>query len=225
MLRSRARRNPLTLALLGFISAALVFVTVVQVRSQAEVERSLTGRDPTSLAFLIDDLHSANDALAGEVARTQEDADVLRRTGGGSAAAELSGEIKRLQVIAGLAPARGPGVIISIDASLQAIDLQDALNNLRIAGGEAFTVNGLRIVSGTPIADQSGHVVVAGRVERSPWTFVAIGDPQQLAATADLMTRTLQSDPRVRLATWRSDAELTISAVVQQRPFVYGSPG
>lgn len=226
MLRSGSRRSsPVSLALLGLLAAALAFVVVVQVRSEAEVERSPSGRDSTTLAFLIDDLHSANDALAAEVDRSQTQQDSLRHASAGGAAAEISTELKQIEVLEGLAPARGPGIVISIDANLQAIDLQDALNNLRISGAEALTVNGQRVVTSTPIYDQAGRVIVGTRPQKSPWTFVAIGDPQQLAAAADLMTRTLQSDPRVRLATWRSDADVTISAVLTQRPLVYGTPG
>ena len=226
MLSNRsARSSPVSVLLVGVLSAVLVFVVVVQVRSQAAVERSLAGRDATTLAFLIDDLHSSNDALATEVGRSQGQEDALRHGGGSSASAEIAAEIKQLEVIDGYAPARGPGVIISIEASLQAIDLQDALNNLRMSGAEALTVNGRRVVTGTPIADHAGSVLVGGKAEGSPWTFVAVGDPQQLAGAADLMTRTLQSDPRVKLATWRSDSELTISAVLTLRPYVYGTPG
>src|SRR5260370_17972368 len=50
------------------IALLVALVATVQIRSQAEVERSLVGTDPTSLAFLIDDLHRANDSLDTEKA-------------------------------------------------------------------------------------------------------------------------------------------------------------
>ena len=43
------------------IALIVALVATVQIRSQAEVERSFAGTDPTSLAFLIDDLNRAND--------------------------------------------------------------------------------------------------------------------------------------------------------------------
>lgn len=220
----RRRRSPFTAALVGVLSAVVVFVVVIQVRSQAEVERTLSAEDPTTLAFLIDDLHSANDALSAEVTRIEGQVAALRKGGGSGAHAELSSEVKEMQVITGQVPVHGPAVVISIDASLSAIDLEDALNNLRISGAEALTVNGRRVTAATPIVSQGGHVVVAGAPEGRPWTIVAIGDPQQLASAAELMTKTLQSDPRVTLASWHAEADVTISAVVPQRPFVYGSP-
>ena len=221
----RRRRSPFTAALVGLLSAVVVFVVVIQVRSQAEVERTLTNQDPTTLAFLIDDLHSANDALASELTRIEALADTLRKGGGGGAHTELSSEITQMQAIAGLVPVHGPGVVVSIDATLTPIDLEDALNNLRISGAEALSVNGRRVVTSTPIVEQGGRVVIGGKPESRPWTIVAIGDPEQLASAAELMTKTLQSDPRVTLAAWRAEADVAISAVIPQRPFVYGSPG
>ena len=222
----RARPSPRLpiYVLVGLIAAALAFVTAVQVRSQAAVERSLSGQDPTSLAFLIDDLHTANDSLTGEVARLETQRDALRGAGAGPGTA-LKSEIGQLELVEGLVPAHGPGVVISIDARLQALDLEDALNNLRISGAEAITVDGRRVVTSSALADLGGQVAIDGRPVSAPWTIVAIGNPDQLASAADAMTRSLKSDPRVSYAGWRSEADLRISAVLAERPLVYGSPG
>ncbi len=223
-MRPRRRASPFIAGLVGLLSALVAFVVVIQVRSQAEVERTLAAEDPTTLAFLIDDLHDANDALAAEVTRIEGQQEALRRSGGSGAHAELANEVKQMELIDGLVAARGPGVSVSVDAPLTAVDLEDALNNLRISGAEALAVNGRRVLTSTPIVDQGGHVLVGGRAESGPWTILAVGDPQQLASAAELMTKTLQSDPRVRVASWHAEADLTISAVVPERPFVYGSP-
>src|SRR2546430_10269951 len=50
------------------IALLVALVATIQIRSEAEVERSLVGVDATSLAFLIDDLHRANDLLSVEKA-------------------------------------------------------------------------------------------------------------------------------------------------------------
>ena len=64
MLHSQRRRSRFGGALVGLLSLVIVFVVVIQVRSQAEVERTLANEDPATLAFVINDLHGANDALA-----------------------------------------------------------------------------------------------------------------------------------------------------------------
>lgn len=225
MLHSQRRRSRFGGALVGLLSLVIVFVVVIQVRSQAEVERTLANEDPATLAFVINDLHGANDALAAEVTRIASQQAALKNSGGSGAHDELANEIKQMELVDGLVPARGPGVIISIDAQLSAIDLEDTVNNLRLSGAEALAINGRRLVSGTPIVEQGGRVLIGGKAASRPWSVVAIGDPQQLASAADLMVRTLQSGGAVTSATWRADPDVTISAVVPQRPFVYGSPG
>src|SRR3989442_499702 len=67
------------------IALLVALVATVQIRSQAEVEKSLVGTDTTTLAFLLDDLHRANDALSAETADLQQRKAALQ-SGGSSAA-------------------------------------------------------------------------------------------------------------------------------------------
>jgi len=214
----RLARAPLVLGLVVMVVSALA---VIQVRSQVEVARSLDTQDNTSIAFVIDDLHRANDALALEAQGLAERRDSLQR-GGQSATVALTDEAARLRLAEGLDPARGPGVTIVVDAALTEIDLQDAVNNLRLAGAEVVSVGGRRVVTGTAISQSGGVMSIDGVAVRGPWQFAAIGDPATLGAAANEMTRTLRADPRVRSASYRSEPDLLISAVLRQRPFVYG---
>src|SRR5205823_13558641 len=121
------------------IALLVAMVATVQIRSQAEVERSLVGVDATSLAFLIDDLHRANDSLSVEKSDLMQRRKTLQSGGGGVADQVLTDEAIRLRAVEGLIPVRGPGIVMTIDASgLTALDLQDALNNLAGGGGEAI---------------------------------------------------------------------------------------
>ncbi len=207
--------------IVGVVVLLVTALTVIQVRSQAEVARSLEGQDNTSLAFLIDDLHRSNDQLAQEELTLAAQRDVLR--GGGTAAADtqLTAEAKRLRIVEGLDPVTGPGVTITVDAALNEVDLQDAVNNLRLGGAEAVTVSGHRVVMGSVIRRSGGILSIDGEEVHGPWLFEAIGDPAQLASAANQMTRTLRADPRVRSAGYQASAELSLAAVVRPRPFVY----
>jgi uncharacterized protein YlxW (UPF0749 family) len=212
------RRAPV---IVGVVVLLVTALTVIQVRSQAEVARSLVGQDNTSLAFLIDDLHRSNDQLAQEELRLSAQRDVLRGGGTVVADAQLTAEVKRLRIIEGLDPVSGPGVTITIDAALNEIDLQDAVNNLRMGGAEAVTVAGHRVVMGSVIQRSAGGISIDGEPVHGPWLLEAIGDPAQLAAAADQMTRTLRADPRVRNADYQASATLSLAAVLRPRPFVY----
>jgi uncharacterized protein YlxW (UPF0749 family) len=222
--RSSAPRAPSTRAISVWLIALIVaLIATVQIRSQAEVERSFTGTDTASLAFLIDNLHRSNDSLLAETA----DLTQLRLTllSGGDTAADqvLADEANRLRAAEGLVPVHGPGVVLVVNAvGLQALDLQDALNNLAAGGAEAIAVNDRRFVLGVPVEQTSGGVTVGGVLVPAPWTISAIGDANRLAQAADVMTQQMRADRRVRQATYRVEADVVIRAVVIERPFVYG---
>src|SRR5438093_1340157 len=165
------------------IALLVALVATVQIRSEAEVERSLVGVDATSLAFLIDDLHRANDSLSVEKADLTQRRATLQSGGGGAADQVLTDEAVRLRALEGLIPVHGPGVVVVIDASgLTALDLEDALNNLAAAGAEAIEVNDRRVVTGVPIAETGGGVAIDGVVVVPPWKISVIGNARPRSA-------------------------------------------
>jgi uncharacterized protein YlxW (UPF0749 family) len=204
------------------IALLVALVATVQIRSQAEVERSFAGADTAALAFLIDNLHRANDSLRAEIADlTQRQAKL--QSGSDSAADQvLTDEANRLRAAEGLVPVHGPGVVLVVNAvGLQAIDLQDLVNNLAVGGAEAIAVNDRRVVVGVPVEQASGAVTIGGVTVPPPWTISAIGDANRLAQAADVMTQQMRTDRRVRQATYRVEADVVIRAVVSPRAFVY----
>ena len=204
------------------IALLVALVATVQIRSQAEVERSFVGTDTASLAFLIDNLHRANDSLQAETIDLTQQVAKLQSGGDNAADQVLADEASRLRAAEGLVPVHGPGVVVVVDAAgLGALDLQDALNNLGVGGAEALAVNDRRVVVGVPIEQTQGGVTIAGVLVPAPWTISAIGDANRLAQAADLMTQQMRADRRVRQATYRVEADVVIRAVVSERPFVY----
>ena len=219
-----ARRRSGRAIEIWLIALLVALVATVQIRSQAEVERSLVGTDTTTLAFLIDDLHRANDALSAETADLTQRKTSLQSGGSSAADQELAAEADRLRAIEGLIPVHGPGMVMVVDASgLQALDLQDALNNLAAAGAEAIAVNDHRVAVGVPILQTPSGVTIDGTPVTPPWTLSVIGDVNRLAIAADLMTQQMRADRRVRTATYQVRADVAIESVVTSRPFVYGN--
>jgi uncharacterized protein YlxW (UPF0749 family) len=204
------------------LALLVALVATIQIRSQAEVERTLVGVDSTSLAFLIDDLHRANDSLSVETSDLAQRKAALQSGSSSAADQALTDEALRLRELEGLAPVQGPGIVITIDANgLQALDLQDALNNLRAAGAEAIDVNDRRVVVGVPVEQAPGGVAVGGVLVVPPWNISVIGDQSRLAEVAKLMTQQLSANRRVLQATYRTDPGVVIRSVVNERPFVY----
>ena len=208
------RRNRATGISVWLIALLVALVATIQIRSEVEVQRSLVGTDPTSLAFLIDDLHRANDSLDAEKTDLTSKRAQLQSGQSGAADQVLTTEAEQLRVIEGLVPVHGPGVVLEIDATgLSTLDLQDALNNLFAGGAEAIDVNGSRIVMGVPVSAVS-----------SPLTISAIGDVTRLGLVAGLMTKQLRADRRVRNASYRAESDIVIRSTVSAKPFVYAIP-
>ena len=204
------------------IALLVALVATVQIRSEAEVERSLVGIDSTSLAFLIDDLHRANESLDAEKAALVRLRAQLQSGQSGAADQVLTEESNRLRALEGQIPVHGPGIVIVIDAGgLTALDLQDALNNLSAGGAEEIDVNNRRVVTGVSVSQTSAGVAIDGVVVVPPWTLSVIGDATRLAEVADLMTQQLRADRRVREASYRVEANIVIRSVVSPKPFVY----
>src|ERR1700730_1266993 len=218
------RRRPGRAIEIWLIALLVALVATVQIRSQAEVERSLVGTDTTTLAFLIDDLHRTNDALSAETADLAQRKTSLQSGGSSAADQELAAEANRLRAIEGLVPVHGPGLVMVVDASgLQALDLQDALNNLAAAGAEAIGVNDHRVAVGVPILQTTSGVTIDGAAVTPPWTISVIGDANRLSIAADLMTQQMRADRRVRPATYRVQADVAIQSVITARPYVYAN--
>ena len=208
------RRNRATGISVWVIALVVALVATIQIRSEVEVQRSLVGTDPTSLAFLIDDLHQANDSLAAEKSDLVSRRAQLESGQVGAADEELAAEAQRLRMLEGLIPVHGPGVVMEIDAAgLTVLDVQDAINNLFAGGAEAIDVNGSRMVMGVPVVAVS-----------TPLTITAIGDPTRLGLVADLMTQQLRGDRRVRSASYRAESDVVIQSTVSAKPFVYAVP-
>jgi uncharacterized protein YlxW (UPF0749 family) len=222
MSRRRIRATGISVWLIALLVA---LVATIQIRSEVEVQRSLVGLDPTSLAFLIDDLHRANDALDAEKTNLKSQRTQLESGQSGAADQVLSSEADQLRAVEGLVPVHGPGVVLEIDASgLTVLDLQDALNNLNSGGAEALDVNDNRVVMGAATSQNGSSVAINGVAITPPWTISVIGDPTRLGIVADLMTQQLRADRRVRRASYRVESDIVIRSVISEKPFVYAVP-
>jgi uncharacterized protein YlxW (UPF0749 family) len=217
--RRRARATGISVWIIALLVA---LVATIQIRSEVEVARALVGVDPTSLAFLIDDLHRANESLDAEKTELERRRTALQSGETTTIDQILTEESNRMRAIEGEVPVQGPGIVMVIDATgLTALDLQDALNNLTAGGAEAIDVNNHRVVTGVPVAQTGGGATVDGVIVTPPWTISAIGDANRLAEVADLMTHQLRADRRVRQVSYRVDANIVIRSVVSAKPFVY----
>ena len=208
----------------SLIGLALGFLVVLQLRSQAAVARTLASQDNTSVALLINDLNRANNQLIQQAAALSQQETQLRQalTAGGADAQAISKELQTLREVNGTTPVHGPGLQIRILGSLMDFELQDLLNSLRAAGGEAFSLNGRRMISSTSIVSRGNSLLIGGQAVSAPLVLSVIGDPEQLEPAADLSASSLQTRVQVDI---QRKSDLTISEVINARPLIYAQLG
>jgi uncharacterized protein YlxW (UPF0749 family) len=106
----------------------------------------------------------------------------------------LKVELDRQQLLAGLVPVQGPGVVVTLDDSTVRIppgadanayiiheyDLRDIVNLLWMAGSEAVAINDERLASNSSIYCVGSTVMVNNTRLSPPYSIRAIGNPRVL---------------------------------------------
>ena len=170
MARPRATRANLFAALLAIV---LGFALATQV--QQTQQQGLEQLREDELVRILDDVSQdaarlGNDARALEVTRD-------RLAGGADTSAEA------------LAPAEGPGIVLTIDdpeGKVTSTLLLDALQELRDAGAEAVQIGDVRVVVDTYFTDTPTGIEVSGKRVRSPYVITAIGGSATMASAMDI---------------------------------------
>lgn len=101
----------------------------------------------------------------------------------------LTSELEEAEMYAGYTDLTGEGIIITLQdtetSQIEASDLINLVNELKIAGAEAISINGERVVSTTDIAD-IGYVYIVINTNSdntriySPYTIKVIGNQKYL---------------------------------------------
>ena len=174
MRRSRMSQVCLSVLLLG-----IGILTVTQLRTHRQLRGLAYSSDEQ--AILLSELVEANQRLRAEiqVLTTQEAA--YREENRGAILEELVAELNRVRMLNGMIEASGPGIQVVIDGPLNALDLQDLVNELRNAGAEAIALDGQRlVVSSVFVVEDKGSISVDGEPVHRPYLLSAIGDPDTL---------------------------------------------
>ena len=119
--------------------------------------------------------------------------------------AQLNAEIKKVQLVAGLTPVTGPGIIIKLSDDPEVakaggvplpggftpgivhdFDVLQMVNELRAAKAEAIAVNGTRITAYTPIRCVGPTILINWEPAAAPFIIKAVGDPERLASSVNM---------------------------------------
>lgn len=184
------RRNVWVSRLLtGALTLVLGFAATVQIRETRDPQ-GLTGATQADLVEILDSQKSDEESLRQQIIDAQEAVDTLGQSGvnSGRALAEAQDRAAAIAVLNGSAPARGPGVRVTIadpDGTVPPSVLLGAVQELRGAGAEAIQLNDVRIVATSYVVGSAGNLSVDGQWLTAPYQLLAIGPADDLAAALD----------------------------------------
>ena len=95
----------------------------------------------------------------------------------------LSSELTQMRTTLGKTDVEGEGIIITLSDGEEEVvseDLLKLVNELKLAGAEAVSINEQRITNLTDIVDVSSYVLVNAQRINSPFEIKSIGDKQYL---------------------------------------------
>lgn len=225
-MRDRKRLSQVIVAvLLGALSLAIT----VQVRD--EPDDDYENARSSDLVELLRSLDAANQRLDRQINELTSTRDDLLDDSKQSTAAQdqARAQADALAILAGTAPATGPGVVVTISDPEGGVDagaLLDAVEELRNAGAEAIVINGTaRVVGQTYLIDTAEGIRVGGRDVQPPYVIEAIGDPETMATATQIIGGLSDTIERRggSVSVTRSDS-LTITALADVRAPEYAQP-
>lgn len=203
--RARAPRRYTLAAVAGLLG----ILVVGQLNGQAGVP-GLSNLTVTELTQLVANLTAGNDQLRDEVAELsrQEAKLTEQKARGQTTVGELNADLARIRAWAGLTAVTGQGIAISVSGPIGGDGIEELLNELRNAGAEAISVDGVRVVAGVVVAGGPGELSVENQPLGDSFEVRAIGSPQILTGT---LTRT--GGVVAQIGASYPDARLTVTPV------------
>ena len=176
----------------GALFAVLGWMFIAGAIAQAD-EDSLANARPADLVQILDSLDAENDQLEQELRQLAAEEQSLTSGSRTEALEQARAREASLQVLAGTTGVRGPGVRIVIRDGVGGVDaatMLETVQELRDAGAESIEVAERRVVVSTWFGDQPDSerpgVLISGDFRPSPYTILAIGDPETLATAMEI---------------------------------------
>lgn len=191
--RARLRASLLHPGRGQILAAILLFLVgtagAMQIRINATDDTYASARRE-DLIQLLDGLSTESRRLESEISQLEQTRSNLRSGADTQRVAREEAEkhLSELSILAGTAPAEGPGIRMRIADPKTAVDaavLLDAVEEMRDAGAEVIEVNNtIRVVASTWFGSDDHGLVIDGKPVSRPITFEAIGDPHSLEEAA-----------------------------------------
>jgi uncharacterized protein YlxW (UPF0749 family) len=141
-------------------------------------------------------LQKSNADLRNKLQKLQEDVRLYETAQAGSDESykKLLDELEIVRTFAGKVDVKGRGVIITLEDNFYTVedrDIHSFVNELRAAGAQAISVGDAvsdeRIVAMTEIRAAPPYIMINGVQTTSPFTIKAIGDPEKLEHSLEMI--------------------------------------
>ncbi|HEU5240740.1 MAG TPA: DUF881 domain-containing protein [Ornithinibacter sp.] len=181
----RTRANILAMILAG----ALGFAIIAQVR-QTSIQ-GLENLREDELVRIFAGVDQDGDRLVDEIRGLESSLQLLQSQSTNEAEAERAAQqrLDALGILAGTAPATGPGIVLTVndpEGKVSSSVMLDTVQELRDAGAEAIQIGDVRVVADTWFAPGDGGLSVSGTLVRPPYVVRAIGDGNTLAGALEI---------------------------------------
>jgi uncharacterized protein YlxW (UPF0749 family) len=195
--------------LVAGVAFLLGILVVAQLHGQQGVP-GLSGLSATELTQLIANLTTGNDQVRTEIAdlTSQEGHLAEAHARGDTTVGGITDDLARIRAWAGLTAVSGPGIAITVQGPIGGDGIEELLNELRNAGAEAITVDGVRVVTGSVVAGPAGGLSIENDALGDAFEIRAIGSSQILTGT---LTRT--GGVIAQIGTTYPGARLTVTPV------------
>ncbi len=234
LLRAGAPRATRANALAMLLAGALGFAIIAQVR-QTSIE-GLENLREDELVRIFAGVDRDGDRLGDEISELESSLERLRGQSTNEEEAQRAAQqrLEALGILAGTAPAHGPGVVMTIrdpERQVTAPMVLDAIQELRDAGAEAIQVGDVRVVADTWFTQADEGLSVSGTVVRPPYVIRAIGDGNTLAGAMEIpggvsaTVRRARGETDIQISDEvEVDALLTLSPPQYARPVPTSTP-
>ena len=180
---------------IGFICIILVAVILVQFKTVEETDIAgiETAREE-ELQTMLSSLKTRYEEIQEKLQDTNNKIQDYKQTieTNNEASELLQKELEQTNLLVGKTNVTGEGVIVTLsdnaESTIESSDLRTLVNELKLAGAEAISINDKRILNMTEIVDVGGRFLINEERVISPYVVKAIGDQTYLSSALSLKT-------------------------------------
>lgn len=173
---------------IGIAVFLLAFMITAQVTTMSKSEEVLKGKRESELADSLVSLQRDYDELKAQYEENQKIVEEYQTNSASNDTliASMKNQIQTLGLLSGTTDVHGEGIIITLydgtgsNELVHDSDVLTVVNELRVAGAEAISVNNQRIITTSPIRCVGSVIQINYQKVAAPFEIKAIGNAQYL---------------------------------------------